>query len=71
MDDIDFSAAATLKETHGLLKEKGVQLVLVNVDEHIRGELDRSELTEVFGEEAFYETIEDVETAFEAVAENE
>lgn len=71
MDDIDFSAAATLKETYDLLKEKGVQLVLVNVDEHIRGELDRSELTEVFGEGAFYETIEDVETAFEAVAENE
>jgi SulP family sulfate permease len=71
MDDIDFSAAATLKETYELLKEKGIRLVLVDVDEHIRRELDLSELTELFGKEAFYDTIEDVETAFQAAAAKE
>ncbi|MFL7892945.1 MAG: SulP family inorganic anion transporter, partial [Anaerolineales bacterium] len=46
IDDIDFSAAATLKETHELLKEKGVRLVLADADDYVRRELDRSELTE-------------------------
>jgi SulP family sulfate permease len=71
IDDIDFSAAATLKETFELLKEKGVRLVLVDADDHIRRELDLSELTELFGKEAFYETVEDVETAFRAAAAND
>jgi SulP family sulfate permease len=70
MDDIDFSAAATLKETYNLLKEKGVQLVLVEVDEDIRRELERSKLTDLFGKEAIYETIDDVETAFRTAAAN-
>ncbi len=70
MDDIDFSAAATLKETYDLLKEKGVKMVLVGADEHIHRELDLSELTQLFGEDAFYESVDDVETAYQAAADN-
>jgi SulP family sulfate permease len=70
MDDIDFSAAATLKETYDLLKEKGVKLVLASADEHIRRELDLSELTQLFGEDAFYESVDDVESAYQAAADN-
>jgi sulfate permease, SulP family len=64
VDDIDFSAAATLRETYKLLKEKGIRLVWAEVDEDIRLELDRSELTELVGTDAFFETISEVEEAY-------
>ena len=54
VDDIDFSAAATLREIYKLLKEKGVRLVLAEVDDDIRHELDLSEVTDVIGKDAFY-----------------
>ena len=64
VDDIDFSAAATLRETYKLLKEKGIRLVLSEVEEDVRRELDKSELTDLIGKDAFYETISEVETAY-------
>ena len=66
VDDIDFSAAATLRETYKLLKEKGVRLVLAEVAEDIRRELDRSELTDLIGKDAFFETLSDVVAAYGA-----
>jgi high affinity sulfate transporter 1 len=66
IDDVDFSAAATLRETYKLLKEKGVRLVFAEVGEDIRHELDVSEVTDLIGKEAFYETIPDVEAAYQA-----
>jgi MFS superfamily sulfate permease-like transporter len=64
VDDIDFSAAATLRQTYISLKEKGIRLVWAEVDEDIRLELDRSELTELVGTDAFFETISEVEEAY-------
>jgi high affinity sulfate transporter 1 len=71
IDDIDFSAAATLKETHELLKEKGVRLVLADADDYVRRELDRSELTELFGKDGFYGSVDDVEIAFRSLPAGE
>ena len=71
VDDIDFSAAATLRETYNTLKEKGVRLVMAEVEEDIRNELDRSELTDLIGKDAFFETISDVEATYRAtIADN-
>jgi sulfate permease, SulP family len=66
MDDVDFSAAATLRETYNTLKEKGVRLVLAEVDEDIRRELDLSEVTDLVGKDAYFETVSDVEDAYRA-----
>jgi sulfate permease, SulP family len=66
VDDVDFTAAATLRETYKTLKEKGVRLVLAEVDEDIRSELDRSEVTGLIGKDAFFETLDDVEAAYRA-----
>jgi sulfate permease, SulP family len=66
MDDVDFSAAATLRETYNLLKERNVRLVFAEVSEDIRHELDVSEVTDLIGKEAFFETLPDVEDAFKA-----
>jgi SulP family sulfate permease len=66
VDEIDFSAAATLRETYKVLKEKGVRLVLAEVEEDIRHELDLSEVTDLVGKDAFFETLGDVEEAYRA-----
>jgi len=64
MDDIDFSAAATLRETYKLFKESGIRLVFAEVEEDVLRELDKSDLTNLIGNDAFFETISDVETAY-------
>jgi sulfate permease, SulP family len=66
MDDVDFSAAATLREIYGTLKEKGVRLVLAEVGEDVRRELDLSEVTDLVGKDAYFETLSDVEDAYRA-----
>jgi high affinity sulfate transporter 1 len=68
VDDVDFSAAATLREIYDTLKEKGVRLVFAEVGEDIRKELDLSDVTDLVGRDAFYESAADVENAFRAEA---
>jgi SulP family sulfate permease len=66
VDDVDFTAAAVLREIYKMLKEKGVRLVLSEVDEDIRRELDRSEVTDLIGKEFIFDSISDVEAAYNA-----
>ncbi len=66
VDDIDFSAAATLREIFASLKGKGIRLVFAEVADDIHRELDRSRLTDLIGNDGFYETVRDVEEAYRA-----
>jgi sulfate permease, SulP family len=66
IDEVDFSAAATLRETYKTLQEKGVRMVLAEVGEDVRRELDVSGVTDLVGKDAFYETIDDVSAAYQA-----
>jgi high affinity sulfate transporter 1 len=56
VDDVDFTAAESLRAIHGTLAGRGIRLVLCEVIDNVRQEFDRSRLTELFGEDAFYET---------------
>lgn len=67
VDDIDFSAAATLRELYTLLQEKGVRLVMAAVDNDIRHELDVSGVTDLIGRDAYFETFTDVAESYHAV----
>ncbi len=67
VDDVDFSAAATVREIYKLLKEKGIRLVFAEVNEDIRHELDLSDVTDLVGIDAFFEGIGDVEVAYGAM----
>ena len=58
--DVDFSAAATLREIYYILKGQGIRLVFCDVIDPVKAELDRYELIELIGEDAFYKTISDV-----------
>jgi SulP family sulfate permease len=63
VDDVDYSAAEALRSLHGLLKEKGIRLVVAQVMEDVR-ERSRYRLRELFGKDAFYDTLEDVVKAY-------
>jgi sulfate permease, SulP family len=68
VDDVDFTAAATLQEVYGLLKDKGVRLVLSGVAEEVREQLKRSGITDLVGEGFIFDTVPDVEAAYKALA---
>jgi MFS superfamily sulfate permease-like transporter len=61
---VDFSAAATLAEMVHLLQERKVKLVLSEIDDKVRAELDRSEVTGLIGKDAIFDTLDDVIAAY-------
>jgi high affinity sulfate transporter 1 len=63
VDDVDYSAAETLRSIYALLQERGVRLVIAQVFEDVQRE-SRHELRRLFGEGAFYETLADVVTDY-------
>ena len=64
IDDVDYSAAATLRSTHGILKERGIRLAFVMVGDDVKAELDRFGITDLVGEDAFYATGDELLKAF-------
>jgi MFS superfamily sulfate permease-like transporter len=59
VDDVDYSAEETLRSIYGILKEKGIRLVITQVLDDVKAE-SRYQLRQMFGEDAFYDTLEDV-----------
>jgi sulfate permease, SulP family len=65
VDDVDFSAAETLRSIAVFLKNRGIRLVLAGVSDNVRAELDRSQLTQLIGEDSYYVTLTDVLSAYQ------
>ncbi len=63
VDDVDFSAAETLRSIFGILKDKAIRLVVAQVMEDVKDE-SSYQLGQLFGEDAFYDTIENVLEAY-------
>ncbi len=59
VDDVDYSAAETLRSIFGILKQKGIHLVVAQVLDDVRDE-SRYNLRQLFGEDAFYDTLDQV-----------
>jgi len=59
VDDVDYSAAETLRSIFSTMKEKGVRLVVAQVLDDVREE-SRYKLRQLYGEDAFYDTLDDV-----------
>ena len=70
VDDVDFSAAETLRALHGILEEQGIRLVVAQVMDDVKAE-SRYELDQLFGKNAFFDTLGDVMMAYrqQAVAD--
>ena len=63
VDDVDFSAAETLRSLYCRLKEKGIRLVVAQVMDDV-AEVSRYHLDRLFGADAFYKTLDDVLDAY-------
>jgi len=59
VDDVDYSAAESLRALFASLQKKDVRLVVAQVLEDVK-ERSRYELKQLFGENAFYNTLQDV-----------
>jgi sulfate permease, SulP family len=62
--DVDFTAAAGLRRAAAQITAKGGRLVLSNVSDRVRQELDRYGITDLLGADAYYPTPIDVLHAF-------
>ncbi len=56
MDDIDFSAAETLRTLYATLKAYGIKLVFSEVAAEVYDQLERSGIIDLVGRDAFYAT---------------
>ena len=59
VDDVDYSAAETLRSVHAKLKARDIRLVVAEVMDDVK-EHARYRLGEIFGDDAFYDRLEDV-----------
>jgi MFS superfamily sulfate permease-like transporter len=57
VDDVDYSAAETIRSLHRMLKDKGIRLVIANVLEDV-GAQSSYHMPQLLGEDAFYATVE-------------
>jgi SulP family sulfate permease len=64
VDDVDYSAAETLRSLFGVLEKMDVRLVIAQVLDDVK-ETSRYRLRELFGEDAFYDTLDDVVKAYQ------
>ena len=66
VDDVDFTAAAALRDLHASLADQGIRLVFSQLTDDVRAEFDRSDLTSLVGADAFFPELDAVLSAFEA-----
>jgi MFS superfamily sulfate permease-like transporter len=62
---IDFTAADIFQQVHKTLQKRGVTLVLSNVVDNVKKELDHYGLTALIGEEHFFDTLPEVLEAYQ------
>jgi sulfate permease, SulP family len=68
---IDYTAGGGLKEFTKELDKKGVTLVFAHINQNLRADLDRQELTEVIGPTRLFETLRECLAAYEGRAGND
>ena len=56
VDDVDYTAAETLRSLFKILQSQGIRLLVSQVMEDV-GERSRSELLQLFGQHAIYDTL--------------
>jgi SulP family sulfate permease len=70
VDDVDFTAAATLRQLCGELAHRGVRLVFSGSSEAVRAELDRSGITDLVGPQSYFQQVNDVFNAYRAYSKS-
>ena len=67
--DVDFSGGETLHDLLKEMQEKGPRLVLAELDDGVRAELDRYGVTDAIGADAMFDTVAAAVAAFGARAQ--
>jgi len=67
IDDVDFTAGAMLGSVARTLRARNVRLVFAELSDHVRAELDRSGVTELVGNDAYFETLGQAGEEFQRV----
>lgn len=67
IDDVDLTASDALRWLLGELSAKGVQLVMVGVEPHVRHELDRDGFMAQLGDEHVFDYLEDAISAYRSL----
>jgi MFS superfamily sulfate permease-like transporter len=70
MDDVDFTAAAAIREVYELLRQRSIRLVFAEIQGHVRAELDRSKITDLVGAEYVFSTIYELADAYKKSSAN-
>lgn len=68
VDDIDFTAAETLKYLFALLKEKNIRFVMTDAESHVYAELERSDLLSLFGKDTICRTSQSAIQAYRLIS---
>ncbi|MFZ0944047.1 MAG: SulP family inorganic anion transporter [Syntrophobacteraceae bacterium] len=66
VDDIDYTAAVTLRSLYTILREQGIRLVFFEVSDEVYAQLERSGITGLVGKDAFYGSGAAVFSAYKA-----
>lgn len=64
--DIDYSGGETIKQAYNELQGRGAQLVIADILDPVRAELDRYGITELIGADKLYDTSNDAIAAFKS-----
>jgi MFS superfamily sulfate permease-like transporter len=68
VDDVDFSAAATLRELYKELQAQSIRLAFVETSDEVRRQLDLSGITALVGPDAYYPRLHNVLDAYQQKA---
>ena len=63
--NIDLTGADTIQQVHQILQKKGVTLLLSNVVDNVKKQLDHYGLTALIGEEHFFDTLPEILDAYQ------
>jgi MFS superfamily sulfate permease-like transporter len=66
VDDIDYTAAATLRSLYAILQGQGIRLIFFEVSDEVYAQLERSGITGLVGKDAFYASGAAVFSAYKA-----
>lgn len=67
VDDIDYTAAATLRSLYAMLQEQEIRLIFYAVSDEVYAQLERSGIADLVGQDAFYAAIGAVISAYKAI----
>jgi hypothetical protein len=59
VDDVDFSAAETIRSLYAVLKKRGIRLVVAQILDDVKKQ-SRYDIISLLGRDAYYETLDEL-----------